>query len=100
MRKRVRTANQIITALRGVEIVALPALRHRSELWADGLHPTSLGHLRMARLVAHVLGLPEPMCDIEPLSPEYVQWWRPMVVQQAFARPPCALVREVQALID
>lgn len=100
MRERVRTANQIIAVLRGVEVVELPALRHRSELWADGLHPTSLGHVRMARLVTDALGLPEPDVDAEPLSLEYRRWWRRMIVQQALVRPPRAMLRQVQAMLD
>jgi lysophospholipase L1-like esterase len=62
---------------------------HGHEVWMDGVHPTSLGHYRMAQAALAALGeMALPDWQAEPMRGQYLSWRRREALKFAVKEPP------------
>lgn len=80
LKRRAKQANAVARGVAGdfgAVFIQCPDLRGRDEVWVDGIHPTSVGHMRIAIAVLGALGREKVQpSTAEPLGAEFLRWRR------------------------
>lgn len=101
LKRRVDAAHTILreeTATVGATFVAPAALSRPVEYFGDCVHPTSIGHIRLANEVLAALGRPAIEVECEP-SREFLTFTNRRLVKDTLTRPAIGVASSVLALI-
>lgn len=90
LRRRLRAAQAILARVAedaGATLIQPPPLEH-DQIWVDGVHPTSTGHLAMGRAALAALGLLLDDTAAYPSArPDFAEWRRQELVRFRFRQP-------------
>lgn len=88
--RKARAAIEHVAAEHGATVIESPAFVG-DQMWIDGVHPTSTGHLAMADAALAALGEPARASDLErehaSLRPDFRQWRAQAVAKFILTQP-------------